>query len=199
MTLEEEIKARGFRRIVGVDEAGRGPLAGPVVACAVVVKTLSFASRIDDSKLLSPALREAACSEILEKAEVGVGIVDWDAIDRLNILRATQRAMKEALSRLNPLPDFALIDGTMRFDLPFKYRSVVRGEKKSQAIACASIVAKVTRDGIMTYYDTCYPEYGFARHKGYPTKQHIDALRKYGPSPIHRKTFKPIRTLLLGQ
>ena len=198
MKMDEEIKARGFRRVVGVDEAGRGPLAGPVVACAVMIKTSFFISRIDDSKVLSSTLREAACSEILEKAEVGVGIVDWDVIDRVNILRATQRAMKEALARLSPLPDFALIDGNMRFNLPCEYCSVIRGEKKSLAIACASIVAKVTRDGIMDYYDTCYPEYGFARHKGYPTREHKEALRKYGPSPIHRKTFKPVRNLLLG-
>ena len=184
------------KRIAGVDEAGRGPLAGPVVACAVMPGDVTFKSRIDDSKRLTPSLREKACSEILEKAIVGVGIVDWVTIDKLNILKATKLAMREALARLHPSPGLALIDGNMRFELPYKYLSLIRGERKSLAIACASIVAKVTRDTIMSYYDNIYPQYGFAKHKGYPTRDHITAIKRYGPSPIHRKTFRPVRELL---
>ena len=184
------------KRIAGVDEAGRGPLAGPVVACAVMVGDTIFKSRIDDSKRLTPPLREKACSEILEKTRVGVGIVDWLAIDRLNILRATQLAIEKALTRLHPLPGLALIDGNMKFELPYRYLSLIHGDRRSFSIACASIVAKVTRDGIMLYYDSLYPQYGFAKHKGYPTRDHLTAIKRYGPSPIHRKTFRPVRELL---
>ncbi|MFH1791982.1 MAG: ribonuclease HII [Candidatus Omnitrophota bacterium] len=192
--LYHERKARraGFARIAGVDEAGRGPLAGPVVAACVMLERSDFRNRIDDSKVLTAKARVRAYCEIEEKAVYGVGVVDRDVIDDINIYWATALAMKKAVENLAHEPDFLLIDGRIKLDLPFSARCIIKGDSRSVSIACASIIAKVTRDRIMEEYDGVYPEYGFGRHKGYGTKAHNEALRKYGPSPIHRFSFRPV-------
>jgi len=186
----------GFDIVIGVDEAGRGPLAGPVVAAAVFSKDRVFQSRIDDSKKLTPRQRELAASEIIRESICGIGIVNEKIIDRINILEATKRAMEEAVAMLveqlecSLLPRVhVLVDGTIPLALDFPYTVIVRGDSQSLSIACASIVAKVTRDTIMDFYDSVFPEYDFNRHKGYPTKAHRNALKKFGLSPIHRVTF----------
>ena len=200
---ENEIKAQGFDLIIGVDEAGRGPLAGPVVASAVALKTFRFQSKISDSKIISARQRERAFHEIYENAHVGVGIVSEAVIDRGNILEATFLAMTNAV--LNAVARFApdvgggngfcrtvclLIDGNLfRTDLPYSYRTIVKGDRDVLSIACASIVAKVTRDRILNVYDSVYPQYGFKRHKGYPTPQHKEAIRAHGLSVIHRRSY----------
>lgn len=190
---ENRFRRKGFRLIVGVDEAGRGPLAGPVVAASVLLGKRQFKERIDDSKRLSPSKRKKAFFEILRNCLVGVGVVGHGDIDEVNILNATRRAMSEAVLRLGIRPDCVLIDGNIRLDLPFRQECIVRGDSKSLSIAAASIVAKVVRDNIMLKMDARYPQYGFSRHKGYGTKAHIDALRDYGPCPIHRRSFEPVR------
>lgn len=202
--FEQEMKAEGFGLIIGVDEAGRGPLAGPVVAAAVALKDDQFQSKIGDSKELSARQREQAFDEIYEKAFVGVGIVSESVIDRSNILDATFLAMSNAVE--NVVAQFSssvtgsdgcdrniclLIDGNMfRSDLPYEYRTIIQGDSYVLSIACASIVAKVTRDRILNVYDTIYPQYGFKRHKGYPTPQHKQAIRDHGLSLIHRRSYK---------
>ena len=177
-----------------MDEAGRGPLAGPVVASAVIVRDFSFSSAVDDSKKMSAKARNIAYDEILTKCVVGIAIVDHDAIDRINIFQATLKAMEEAVMKLKQVPDGVLIDGPKGPRLPFKQFPIVDGDAKSFSIACASVVAKVTRDRMMEHYDTLYPQYGFAKHKGYGTAEHIEALKKYGPCEIHRKAFEPVRS-----
>lgn len=190
LRLDRSFLDRGFLSLAGVDEAGRGPLAGPVVASAVVVREFSFEARIDDSKLMTPAAREIAYREILEKCAVGVSIVEHEVIDEINILQATLRAMRGAVSRLPVPPDCLLVDGNKSPDVACKSFAIVDGDAKSLSIACASIVAKVTRDRIMEEYSRMFPQYGFARHKGYGTSEHYDALEKHGPSPIHRRSFR---------
>jgi ribonuclease HII len=193
---ERKFKKKGYCSIIGVDEVGVGPLAGPVVAAAVLLKSFRFKNRIDDSKKLSPLQREKAFLEILDKAVFGVGIVNEKIIDRLNILEATRIAMEDAVNDLlEKLVSFKkeemyiLVDGTVkpRFVLPFT--NIIKGDAKSQSIASASIVAKVIRDRIMQVYDKVFPQYGFLRHKGYPTSAHRDALKKFGASSIHRTSF----------
>lgn len=190
---ERKFKRKGKRYIAGLDEAGRGPLAGPVVACAVILKDFRFKNRIADSKALTRASRERAYEEILEKAYVGIGIVSEKVIDKLNILRATHLAMELAINDLEITPDYVLIDGITYPEIPYPKLAIVNGESRSISIACASIIAKVTRDLIMSYYDKLYPKYGFAQHKGYATKAHLKAIKRYGPALIHRFTFSPIR------
>ena len=201
---EHEIRAEGFNLIIGVDEAGRGPLAGPVVASAVALTSDEFQSKIRDSKTLSARQREEAFYEIYEKAYVGVGIVSESVIDRGNILEATFLAMTNAVE--NAIAQFAavedggnafqqnvclLIDGNLfRSDLPYAYRTIVQGDNIVLSIACASIIAKVTRDRILNVYDAIYPQYGFKRHKGYPTPQHKEAISAHGLSLIHRRSYK---------
>lgn len=196
LKLESAAYDKGYRFIAGLDEAGRGPLAGPVVAAVVILKDKRFFNRIDDSKKLSKALRESAFKEILKKGFISIGVVDHKKIDKLNILNATLLAMEVAIKNLYPKPDYLLIDGPipMKTSLPFK--TVIGGDRKSLSIACASIVAKVIRDGIMAYYDRLFPEYGFIKNKGYPTPGHIKAIFKYGPCPIHRLNFQPLRDLV---
>lgn len=187
---------QGFRSLAGVDEAGRGPLAGPVVASAVIVRDFSFSVSVDDSKKMTPRSREAAYEEILEKCSVGIAVVEHDVIDRINILQASLQAMEEAVMKLGVIPDGVLIDGNKTPRLPFRQFPIVDGDAKSFSIACASVVAKVTRDRMMDYYDEIYPNYGFKKHKGYGTAQHVTALKKHGPCRIHRKTFEPVKSLL---
>lgn len=196
LSHEKRLSSSGYRAIAGIDEAGRGPLAGPVVAGAVILKDFDFTARIDDSKKLSAGARERAYREIREKAIIGIGIVDEKVIDEINIYRATIRAMHMAIADLEIPPDFIIVDGKMKLAAPCPVLSIVRGDSASLSIAAASIVAKVTRDRIMDSYDKEFPQYGFARHKGYPTKEHRKAIRIHLPSPIHRKTFAPVRALL---
>lgn len=193
---ERKLKKKGFGLIVGVDEAGRGPLAGPVVAAAVALNTHHFKNRIDDSKKLTAAQRERAFPEIMHKSVFGVGIVDEGTIDRVNILEATRLAMKQAIEVLiDKLKDrrhkriHIIIDGNVKIDLDFPFTNIIKGDAKSKSIASASILAKVTRDRIMSLYDRLYPQYGFRRHKGYPTRLHKARLKRFGPSVIHRKSF----------
>lgn len=187
---ENEARSQGFVSVAGMDEAGRGPLAGPVVAAAVILDPENPVYGVDDSKKLSPKKRAALKAEIEAKAiSVGVGIVDVETIDSINILEATKLAMKKAVEALDPPPQLLLIDAVRLKDLPIEQRSIIKGDALSVSIAAASIIAKETRDEMLKAYDELYPEYGFASHKGYGTKQHMDAIREFGPLPIHRKTF----------
>ncbi len=193
----DKAKAVGFRFLFGVDEAGRGPLAGPVVAAAVCVRDPELGCRIGDSKLLTHTQREKAFPLIHAKAFVGVGVVCEQVIDEINILCAAHLAMtmavKDLAARVTAEQALVkvLIDGNAyRGEIPYPVECVVKGDSKSFAIACASIIAKVTRDRMMDEYDALYPQYGFAAHKGYPVPAHYDALRKCGPAPIHRKSFR---------
>lgn len=181
----------GLKYIAGVDEAGRGPLAGPVVAAAVVFPDHIEINGIDDSKKLSQKKREELFEIIGDSAiSIGVGIVDHLVIDEVNILNATFRAMHSALSRLACQPEHILVDGPYFAGANIPYTAIIDGDAVSVSIAAASIIAKVTRDRLMRQYDTRYPQYGFARHKGYGTREHIDAIRKFGLCDIHRKSFQ---------
>jgi len=180
----------GVGRIAGVDEAGRGPLAGPVVAAAVIIAPDRRIKRLADSKILTPERRDELFQVIGERAvAVGVGVVDHETIDRINILQATRRAMAEALTRLCVAPDLVITDFVALSDLPCPQRNLVDGDARCASVAAASIVAKVTRDRLMLDADARFPEYGFARHKGYATVEHLSALDRWGPCPIHRRTF----------
>lgn len=176
----------------GIDEAGRGPLAGPVVAAAVIFRRPVSLPGLNDSKKISPSLRERLFGAILREAWVGIGRVSETLIDELNILEATRLAMREAVLSLPRTPDLLLIDGKIRLDLPLPQRSIVRGDGQSAAIAAASIMAKVHRDHWMKALDPLYPDYGFARHKGYPTRYHVRMLQLKGATPVHRQTFAPV-------
>jgi ribonuclease HII len=180
----------GLARVAGVDEAGRGPLAGPVVAAAVVVTPEHRIRGLRDSKLLTPERREELFAIILERAfAVGVAIVDHATIDRVNILQATRLAMLDALARLPVPPDFVITDFVALPSVLCPQKNLVDGDARCASVAAASIVAKVTRDRIMLELDTQFPEYGFARHKGYGTPDHLAALDRFGPCPVHRRTF----------
>jgi ribonuclease HII len=196
---ERAARAEGRVVIAGVDEAGRGPLAGPVVAAAVVLPEGFDLSGINDSKKLTEAARERALERIRAEAlSVGVGIVHADEIDRLNILRATHRAMRLAVDALTPAPDAVFVDGLPVPGLHPDCRSLVKGDSRCASIAAASIVAKVTRDRLMTgEYHARYPEYNFARHKGYPSPEHLAALAAHGPCPLHRRSFGPVAQVAL--
>ena len=187
-TYEE--KYAEFRYICGIDEAGRGPLAGPVVAGAVILPKDCEILYLNDSKKLSEKRREALYDEIIEKAEAwSVGMADYDVIDEINILQATYRAMRQAIEGLQIRPDLLLNDAVVIPGVEIKQVGIVHGDASSVSIAAASILAKVTRDRIMEAFDRKYPEYGFAKHKGYGTKAHIEAIRQFGPCPIHRRSF----------
>ena len=204
LAFEKRARQKGFELIIGIDEAGRGPLAGPVVASAVSLREFKFKSRISDSKKLSPRKREEAFHEIFDKAYVGVGIMSEVVIDEINILEATFAAMNNAVRQLTGRVSAVnkknirkekvhlLIDGNrFKSDLPYSYQTVVDGDELILSVACASIVAKVTRDRILRTYDQIFPAYGFKEHKGYPTPQHKEVLKRLGPSLIHRRSFHP--------
>ena len=193
---EYAARDEGARMVAGVDEAGRGPLAGPVVTAAVILPFGLFLPGLNDSKKVSAKKRELLYDEIMEKVvAVHVSIVDAATIDRVNIYQATMNGMYEAILSLEPKPDKVLIDAVELAKLPMPSLSIIKGDAKSASIAAASILAKVTRDRLMMQYDAEYPQYGFAQHKGYGTAQHIAALRKYGPCPIHRRSFEPVRSM----
>jgi len=193
--MEYEIKAtnQGFRNISGVDEAGRGPLAGPVVAAAVIFSPNIDIVDLDDSKKLSPKKREELFLEIKERATTyGVAVIGHRIIDEINILQAARLAMKQAVDQLNPIPDLLLIDGNQKIESTLDQWAIVKGDSKSLSIAAASVLAKVTRDRIMDDYHKLYPQYEFNRHKGYGTKLHRTLIQEYGPCPIHRSKFKGV-------
>ena len=190
LEIENMLYDKGYNYICGVDEAGRGPLCGPVVAAAVILKKDDKIEGVNDSKKLSEKKREKLYDEIIKKAiAVGVGVSDVEVIEDINILNATKKAMCEAISNLKIKPEYVLIDGNQPIDISIPFDTVVKGDLKSESIAVASIIAKVTRDRLLREYDKKYPEYGFAKHKGYGTKAHIEAIKKYGLTPIHRPSF----------
>ncbi|MCA3559430.1 MAG: ribonuclease HII [Aestuariivirga sp.] len=194
-TIELAAMRKGARPVCGIDEAGRGPWAGPVVAAAVVLDPACIPAGLDDSKKLTEARRAALFAPIMASAKVGIGIAEVDRIDRDNILQATLWAMAQALGQIGGAA-LALIDGNRAPPLPCPVETIVAGDAKSFSIAAASIVAKVTRDRIMVGHDASWPGYGFARHKGYGTAFHRAALQRLGPSPVHRRSFAPIAALL---
>ncbi len=184
------IKYNLYSLIAGIDEVGRGPLAGPVVACAIVIPDDVESKFIKDSKLLSPKARIKAYEYLKEHAlSYGIGIVDEQMIDKINIRNATMRAMEQALTMLSHKVEIVLIDGNMEINTDLPQKTIIDGDRLHLSIAAASIVAKVYRDSIMERYAVQYPEYGFDKHKGYGTKEHVKALLKYGPCPIHRRSF----------
>jgi ribonuclease HII len=199
--LERETAAAGYDAIAGVDEVGRGPLAGPVVSAAVILPPAFGGSGkklgITDSKKISPKKRQLLYDTIyFEAHSVGIGIVDVKEIDRRNILQAALSSMAIAVANLLPQPDFLLIDGKFPIHSPLPQKAVIKGDRLSLSIAAASIIAKVTRDRLMIHYDKEYPTYGFARHKGYPTKAHLAAVRQHGRCPIHRCSFRGVPSQL---
>ena len=197
LRFEREKWDAGYRFVAGVDEAGRGPLAGPVVIAAVVFTDKTKVPLVDDSKKLTPSRREEYRKQIISTPGVlyKIVVIPPDIIDSENILRATHIGMRRSVSGIENA-EFALIDGLPVPDFPLPCQAVVKGDAKSASIAAASILAKTERDMIMRQYDEKYPEYGFARHSGYGTAAHMEALKKYGPTPIHRRSFAPVRNLI---
>lgn len=188
--------AQGYKAIAGIDEVGRGPLAGPVVAAAVILPKDEVILGLNDSKQLSEKKREQLYDEIQEKAlAIGIGVVDNQQIDQINIYQASKEAMKKALSQLAVEPDYLLIDA-MSLEVPIAQEGIIKGDAKSASIAAASIVAKVYRDRLMQAYDQKYPGYGFAKNAGYGTKEHLAGLQTLGIIPIHRLTFAPIKDMI---
>ncbi|MBT8328671.1 MAG: ribonuclease HII [Desulfofustis sp.] len=196
-TFERLLRQRGFTRIAGTDEAGRGPLAGPVVAASVILPPNDNPALFCDSKQTT-ALQRSELRDYLERigAEIGVGIVSSRTIDKINILQASLLAMKESLadlSRAGSEPDFVLVDGNQKLLITTPQETLVKGDARSASIGAASIVAKITRDAIMAEYERRYPGYNFAANKGYPTKEHRLAIRAHGPCPVHRYSFKGVK------
>jgi ribonuclease HII len=194
---ENKLTSKGYQFIAGIDEVGRGALAGPVVAGAVILRESVNYERlagVRDSKELTPARRELLYDLIIDESfAYGIGIISSQLIDSINILNATRLAMRQAIDKLSCIPDFVLVDGMIIPELSIPQKGIIKGDKLSLSIACASIIAKVTRDRMMVELNDSYPRYGLSRHKGYGTKYHLDCLDKYGPSPIHRFTFAPVK------
>ena len=190
-TFEQIARQKGYSIIAGIDEAGRGPLAGPVVAAAVILGEDFSVNEIKDSKQLSSSKRSRLHDDIhLHAYEIGVGMVSHEKIDEINILQAARLSMLNAVTQLKTSPEYLLIDGINPIETELPQETIKKGDQRSISIAAASIIAKVERDRIMSKYALDYPEYGFDQHKGYPTRQHREAIKKYGICPIHRKTFK---------
>ncbi len=190
---EGRLYAEGYRLVAGVDEVGRGSLAGPVVAAAVILSPSSSTEGITDSKRLPPRLRERLDLSIRAEAlTIGLGVVQEQVIDAINILQATLLAMRRAIDALDPPPDFVLIDGDRSPGCPIPHCAIPSGDQRCVSIGAASIVAKVARDRIMRAYHRAFPQYGFARHKGYATRDHLQALARFGASPLHRKSFRRV-------
>ena len=192
--FEKEARKQGYSKIAGIDEAGRGPLAGPVVAAAIILPQAFHLPRLDDSKRLSPQRREQLFDAIYEQAvTIGIGIVDPIEIDRVNILQASLLSMRIAVDNLRPAPDYLLIDGTFPIRSPVPQRVIKHGDRRSLSIAAASVIAKVTRDRLMRLYDGEFPQFGFRENKGYSTEKHRAAIRTFGCCSIHRKTFRGVK------
>lgn len=189
--IDKEFFNMGMEYVCGIDEAGRGPLAGPVVIASVIMPAHSMIEGVNDSKKVTESKREKLYDIITQEAiSYGIGIIYQDEIDEINILQATKKGLTEALKSMEVKPNVILVDALNGIDtLGIPYKSIIKGDAKSYSIAAASILAKVTRDRIMREWDKVYPEYGFAGHKGYGTAKHIEAIKKYGLTPIHRKTF----------
>ena len=188
---ENELRKNGFNTICGIDEAGRGPLAGPVVVASVIMPINSMIEGVNDSKKISEKKREKLYDQILDEAiSYGVGIIGQDEIDEINILNATKKGLTLSLQELTIRPDLIIVDALTHIDtMGIPYESIIKGDAKCYSIAAASIIAKVTRDRIMREWDKVYPEYGFEQHKGYGTAKHIAAIKEYGLCPIHRRSF----------
>ncbi len=196
--IEEMLRNKGCQFICGVDEVGRGPLAGPVVAAAVILPEDLELDGLDDSKKLSPIRRNKIFEQIINSDTIcAVGIIDNESIDKINILKASLMAMRKAVMDLKKAPDFVIVDGTFPIPkLEYPQFAVVKGDSRCCSIAAASVVAKVTRDRIMEKYDAMYPGFSFSKHKGYPTAEHMEELRREGPCEIHRKSFKPVAEII---
>jgi len=194
---EQAKRKEGYQLVAGIDEAGRGPLAGPVSAAAVILPDGFSHTLLDDSKKLTEKRREIIYEEITNRDDIvwGMSMGDREEIDSINILKSTHAAMARAARKLKQLPDYCLIDGLSVPNFPIASEGIVKGDTKSLSIAAASIIAKVSRDRIMLKYAEQYPEYGFEKHKGYGTSLHLEALKKHGPCPIHRQTFAPVSRL----
>ena len=191
---ENETRKQGHKIIAGIDEAGRGPLAGPVVAASVILPENCRVEGLNDSKKLSEKKRNLIFQIIRQKAvAIGIGITYENIIDQINILQAARAAMADSVSRLSCKPDFLLIDGNQKIPSIIPQLTIKKGDALSASIAAASVIAKVTRDRMMLHYDGIYPQYGFSRHKGYGTQDHLKNISKFGPCKIHRKTFKGVK------
>ena len=196
LNYEKSLYARGIELIAGVDEVGRGPLAGPVVAAAVILPKLCKIKGLNDSKKIPKSKHEAIYNQVMKEAvAVGIGIKDNYVIDDVNIYEATKLAMIEAIEKLNPQPEHLLIDA-MNLDLPIEQTSIIKGDANSLSIAAASILAKVTRDKMMADYEKEFPGYAFAKNAGYGTKEHLSGIDKFGVTPIHRRSFEPIKSII---
>lgn len=197
-SFEDKAALSGYRYIAGVDEAGRGPLAGPVVSAAVILPRSFSCSGLTDSKQLTPLQRETFYSVIMKQAvAVATAVATHEEIDNINVLQASLLSMKRAVDSLAPAPDYLLIDGMFPIHSPdISQEAIIHGDARSISIAAASVVAKVTRDSMMQKLNLQYPDYGFDRHKGYPTKAHKESIATYGPSPVHRKTFKGVKEFI---
>lgn len=194
LAFETQARAQGYRCVAGIDEAGRGPLAGPVVAAAVILPPDAVLDGLTDSKLLTPSQRERWFEKIRESAIAwSLGVVSEREIDELNILQATRKAMKQAVELLSPTPDYLLIDGTLPIEVEIPQLCIKKGDRRSLSVAAASVLAKVTRDRIMDDNHRLYPQYGFDRNKGYGSPAHLRALRIHGCCPVHRRSFRPVR------
>lgn len=194
--FETEARALGYQNIVGVDEVGRGPMAGPVVVSAVMLPQDVFISGLNDSKKLSKKQREKLYEEIMKIAiEVQTVFIEVEEVDRINVYQASKKAMEQAIRQFKTPVDYVLSDA-MKLDITLPYQSIIKGDSKSASIASASIIAKVSRDAYMEEMDEKYPEYGFKSHMGYVTKRHKEALSKFGVTPIHRKSFAPVQEVL---
>ena len=196
LNYEKSLYARGIELIAGVDEVGRGPLAGPVVAAAVILPKLCKIKGLNDSKKIPKSKHEAIYNQVMKEAvAVGIGIKDNYVIDDVNIYEATKLAMIEAIEKLNPQPEHLLIDA-MNLDLPIEQTSIIKGDANSLSIAAASIIAKVTRDKMMADYEQEFPGFAFAKNAGYGTKEHLSGIDKFGVTPIHRRSFEPIKSII---
>lgn len=194
--FEEEAYCNGFQYVVGIDEAGRGPLAGPVTAAACYIPKGIYLSGIDDSKKLTAKMRDLLFEEIVSDPRIiyAIGIIEAEIVDQINIYQATIQAMLQAINNLQVQPDYLLVDGLQLPHPSVSCQKIIKGDAKSQSIAAASVLAKVTRDRLMLSYHEQWPQYGFEKHKGYGTAKHLEALEQFGPCPIHRYTFEPIKS-----
>lgn len=196
--FERAARLQGFANVAGIDEAGRGPLAGPVVAAVCLIPENFYIAEVDDSKKMQPQVRKELFHKLISDRQIkyGVGIIPNDKIDEVNIYQATIMAMLQAVVNLSSEPEFLLVDGLHLPHPKIPTQKIIQGDQKSQSIAAASIIAKETRDQLMLQYHSEYPQYGFANHKGYGTPEHLEALGKHGPCPIHRHSFEPVRSAM---